>query len=52
MKCIDKECNHRELNCGDDISDFYFCKMCGITVDRGDDECFFDGWYNSEIYEE
>ena len=42
MKCINKECKHRELNGGDEISDFYFCKYCGITVDRGQQECLID----------
>lgn len=44
MKCIDKECEYRELNGGDEISDFYFCKECGIDVNRGEDECLFDRW--------
>lgn len=42
MKCIAKECKYRELNGGDEISDFYFCKLCGITVERGEDECLLD----------
>lgn len=42
MKCINKKCKHRELNGGDEISDFYFCKECGIAVDRGEDECLLD----------
>ena len=42
MKCIEKECDYRELNGGDEISDFYFCKLCGITTDRGQEECFMD----------
>ena len=44
MKCIDKECECRELNGGDEISDFYFCKECGLSVNRGEDECLFDKW--------
>ena len=44
MKCIDKECPYRELNGGDEISDFYFCTYCGLTVDRGEDECLCDKW--------
>ena len=44
MRCIDKECKHRELNGGDEISDFYFCKKCGISVGRGEDECLIDKW--------
>ena len=44
MKCIDKECIYRELNGGDEISDFYFCTYCGLSVDRGTDECLFDKW--------
>lgn len=39
MKCINKECPYRELNGGDEISDFYFCEKCGLSVDRGEDEC-------------
>ena len=42
VKCIDKECEYRELNGGDEISDFYFCKACGISVNRGEDECLLD----------
>lgn len=42
MKCIDKKCKYRELNGGDEISDFYFCKYCGITVERGQQECLID----------
>ena len=42
MKCIDKECKYRELNGGDEISDFYFCKYCGITVERAQQECLID----------
>ena len=42
MKCIDKECEYRELNGGDEISDFYYCKYCGITVKRGQKECLID----------
>ena len=42
MKCIDKECPYRELNGGDEISDFYFCKECGLSVDRGENECSLD----------
>ena len=49
MKCIDKECEYRELNGGDGISDLYFCKGCGISVDRGENECLFDKW-DDELY--
>ena len=42
MKCINKECKYRELNGGDEISDFYYCKYCGITVERGQKECLID----------
>ena len=28
MKCIDKKCEYKELNGGDGMSDFYFCKYC------------------------
>lgn len=48
MKCINKKCEHRELNGGDEISDFYFCKECGIAVDRGEDECLLDKWNKEE----
>jgi hypothetical protein len=41
-KCCDKECEYRKLNGGDDISDFYFCKLVGIDVDRGNEECLED----------
>jgi len=51
MNCCDKECDYRELNGGDDISDFYFCKYCGIEVDRGCDECLIDK-FDREIEEE
>lgn len=44
MKCIDKKCKYKELNGGDEVSDFYFCKYCGIDVDRGEDECLIDKW--------
>lgn len=44
MKCIDKECEYKELNGGDEISDFYFCKYCGIAVERGEVECLLDKW--------
>lgn len=42
MKCFDKECEYRELNGGDEISDFYYCKYYGITVERGQQECLID----------
>lgn len=42
MKCLDKECEYKELNGGDEISDFYYCKYCGITVERGQQECLID----------
>ena len=42
MKCIEKECKYREFNAGDDISDFYFCKLVGVEVDRGNEECLID----------
>lgn len=48
MRCIDKECNYRELNGGDEISDFYFCKHWGIAVNRGEDECLVDKWFFGE----
>ena len=48
MRCLDKECEHRELNGGDDVSDFYYCKYCGITVNRGEDECLVDKWFFGE----
>lgn len=44
MICTEKECDCRELNGGDDIGDFYFCKCTGIEVGRGNDECLFDKW--------
>jgi hypothetical protein len=44
MKCIDKECQYREWNGGDDISDFYFCKECGVSVERGEEECLLEKW--------
>lgn len=49
MKCIDKECEFRELNGGDEISDFYFCKECGIDVGRGEGECIIDKWESEDI---
>jgi len=42
MICYDRKCNYRELNGGDEISDFYYCKYVGMTVDRGQDECLID----------
>ena len=44
MKCIDKKCEYRGLNGGDEVSDFYFCTECGVSVDRGQNECLFDKW--------
>jgi hypothetical protein len=51
MKCIDKECEYKMLNGGDEISDFYFCKFCGITVDRGQEECLIDEFEREDNYE-
>lgn len=48
MKCIDKECKYRELNGGDDISDYFFCKYTGIEVGIGEDECLLDKWRQEE----
>jgi len=42
MKCINKECEYRVFNGGDDIGDFYYCELVGITVERGNDECLDD----------
>lgn len=44
MKCLDKECEYKELNGGDEISDFYYCKYCGITVEQGQQECLMRNW--------
>lgn len=52
MKCIDKKCEFRELNGGDESSDFYFCKYCGIDVDRGESECVIDIWESEAIEED
>lgn len=52
MKCVDKECEYREFNSGDDISDFYYCKWCGITVERGQEECLIDQFEKEDDYEE
>ena len=51
MKCKDKECKHKEWNGGDGISDFYFCKEVGVSVERGECECLLEemekqGWQN------
>ena len=51
MKCIDKECKYKILNGGDEISDFYFCKFCGITVERGQEECLIDEFEREDNYE-
>jgi len=51
MNCCDKKCKYKELNGGDEISDFYFCKYVGITVDRGTEECLLDVFYR-ETYQE
>ena len=42
MKCKDKECKHKEWNGGDGISDFYFCKEVGVSVERGECECLLE----------
>lgn len=48
MKCLEKECEYRVLNGGDDISDFYWCKFVGIAVDRGNNECLIDKYDKEE----
>lgn len=48
MKCLEKECEYRVLNGGDDISDFYWCKFVGIDVDRGNNECLIDKYDKEE----
>lgn len=48
MRCIDKECNHRQNNSGNDVEDYYYCKYVGITVETGEDECFIDKWEQEE----
>lgn len=42
MNCCDKECKYREFNGGDEISDFYYCGLVGIEVNRGEDMCLLD----------
>lgn len=42
MNCIDKVCDYREPNGGDDEHDYYFCKLTGIEVDTGNNECLLD----------
>jgi hypothetical protein len=42
MNCIDKICEYRVLNSGNDTTDFYFCKSVGIEVDDGNCECIKD----------
>lgn len=42
MRCIDKTCEYRELNGGNENSDYYFCKLVGITVEDGVEECLID----------
>lgn len=42
MNCCDKECRYREFNGGDEISDFYYCGLVGIEVNRGEDMCLLD----------
>ena len=51
MNCYDKKCKYKELNGGDEISDFYFCKYVGTTTDRGNEECLLDRFYR-ETYQE
>lgn len=42
MNCIDKQCEYRILNSGNDNTDFYYCKVVGIEVDDGNYECIED----------
>lgn len=42
MKCKDIECKYKELNGGDRISNFYFCKAVGVSVGRGECECLLE----------
>ena len=51
MKCIDRECEYRELNGGDEISDFYYCKWSDVTVNRGQEECLIDQFEKEDKYE-
>jgi hypothetical protein len=44
MICRYKKCKYREFNGGDDISDFYYCKLAGTEVGRGEEECLIDKW--------
>ena len=48
MLCLEKECEYRKLNGGDDISDFYFCDIVGVDVDRGNNECLIDKYDKEE----
>lgn len=48
-KCCEKDCEYKELNGGDDKSDFYFCKFVGVSTDRGEEECFIDKWDREDV---
>lgn len=49
--CWEKDCKYRIWNMGDEISDFYYCKLVGTEVGRGLDECLEDR-FDKEIAEE
>lgn len=51
MKCLEKECNYRQLNGGDELSDFYYCTCFGMSAERGDIECFVDKYDGEEVVE-
>lgn len=51
IPCINKDCEYRKFNGGDDTSDFYFCEYVGVNVDRGNDECLLDKYRREDIYE-
>lgn len=51
MICINKDCEYRAWNMGDEIGDFYYCNFVGIEVDRGLEECLVDK-FDREITEE
>jgi len=51
MNCCNKQCSYKELNGGDEISDFYYCKYVGVTMDRGNEKCLLDR-FEREAYQE
>ena len=49
INCIDKKCEYRVLNSGNEITDFYYCTEVGIEVDDGNCECIEDKLKAKEV---